>query len=442
MWLLPIFSPLSRFALRVFYRLGVTGERVTDKGPVLLVANHPNSLLDPAAVVAVAGRPVRFLAKAPLFDHGQVGWLVRGAGAIPVYRKQDDPAAMGGNDDTFRAAHEALAAGDAVGIFPEGISHTSPSLAPLKTGAARIALGAAARIGGAFPVVPVGLVFREKESFRSEGMLVVGEPVAWDDLAARGEGDRAAVGELTDRIAEAIRRVTINLDRWEDAPLLEATEAVFSAETATDPSPAARVRRMREAAASLARLRHDERGPWTALAQEVAEHARSLEVLGMTPEQLKEGNRADLAARWVARQLAFFALGVPIAAAGVILFFIPYRATGHTAGLTKPSHDMLATTKLLVGSVIHLVWIAALAALAGWRFGIVAGLAALLVLPAIGLVTLHVRDRWQRATGEARRFILRARRRQTLEELRARQRELARRLNALWEETREPLAFP
>jgi len=441
-WLLPIFSPLSRFALRVFYRLDVTGERVPSTGPVLLVANHPNSLLDAAAVGAAAGRPVRFLAKAPLFDHGQVGWLVRGAGAIPVYRRQDDPAAMSGNDDTFRAAHEALAAGDAVGIFPEGISHTSPSLAPLKTGAARIALGAAARIGGAFPVVPVGLVFREKESFRSEGMLVVGEPVAWDDLAARGEGDRAAVGELTDRIGEAIRRVTINLDRWEDAPLLEAAESIFSAETPTDPSPAARVRRMREAAASLARLRHDERGPWTALAHEVAEHARSLEVLGVTPEQLKAGNRADLAARWIVRQLAFFALGVPIAAAGTILFFIPYQATRPAAELTKPTSDMQATTKLLVGSVIHLLWIAALAALAGWRIGILAGLAALLVLPAVGLVTLHVRDRWQRATGEARRFILRARRRQTLDELRARQRELAKQLNALWEETRQPLAFP
>jgi hypothetical protein len=57
-------------------------------------------------------------------------------------------------------------------------------------------------------------------------------------------------------------------------------------------------------------------------------------------------------------------------------------------------------------------------------------------------VTLHVRDRWQRATGEARRFILRARRRQTLDELRSRQRDLAKQLNALWEETREPLAFP
>ncbi len=436
MWLLPIFSPLSRFALRVFYRLGVTGGRVPRQGPVLLVANHPNSLLDPAAVVAVAGRPVRFMAKAPLFSHPPVGWLVRGAGAIPVHRKQDGPAASGANDDSFRAVQDALAEGAAVGIFPEGISHTSPALAPLKTGAARIALGAAARTGGAFPVVPVGLVFRDKESFRSEGMAVVGEPVAWDDLAARGEGDRGAVQELTARIGEALRQVTINLDRWEDAPLLETAEAIHAAENGADPDPAARLRRMREAGTALARLRQDERGPWRPLAREVAGHARALRILGMTPEQLKGGNRAALAAEWMARQLAFFALGVPVAALGSLLYFIPYRLTRPAAGLARATPDMRATVKLLTGSLLLVLWTAGLAALAGWRYGPAAGLAALVLLPAIGVVTLHVHDRWRHATGDARRFILRARRGATLNELRARQRDLAARLQVIYADTR------
>ena len=262
-------------------------------------------------------------------------------------------------------------------------------------------------------------------------MAVVGEPVAWDDLAARGEGDRGAVQELTARIAEALERVTINLERWEDAPLLETAEAIYSVEIGADPVPAARVRRMREAAAALARLRQDERGPWRSLAREVAGHARALRVLGMTPEQLKGGNRTALAAGWLARQAAFFALGVPVAALGTVIFFIPYRLTRPAAGLTHATPDMRATTKLLIGSVLHLLWIAALAALVGWRFGPLAGLAALLALPAMGIVTLHVRDRWRRATGEARRFILRARRRATIEELRTRQRELAARLHAI-----------
>ena len=42
------------------------GGRVPEKGPVLVVANHPNSVLDPIVVGIAAGRPVKFLAKAPL----------------------------------------------------------------------------------------------------------------------------------------------------------------------------------------------------------------------------------------------------------------------------------------------------------------------------------------------------------------------------------------
>ncbi|MDQ3556229.1 MAG: 1-acyl-sn-glycerol-3-phosphate acyltransferase, partial [Gemmatimonadota bacterium] len=144
MWLLPVFGHLASLAARTFYHLRISGEPPPSAGPVLLVANHPNSLLDPALVAAAARRPVRFLAKAPLFSDPRVGWLVRGSGAVPVYRRADDPSAMGRNDDTFRAVWEALALGDAVGIFPEGTSHSAPGLVTLKTGAARIALGAAA----------------------------------------------------------------------------------------------------------------------------------------------------------------------------------------------------------------------------------------------------------------------------------------------------------
>jgi 1-acyl-sn-glycerol-3-phosphate acyltransferase len=77
---------------RLFYRLELAG-RAPAAGPVLFVANHPNSLLDPALVSLAAGREVRFLAKHTLFDDRKVGWLVRAAGSVPVYRQQDGPGA-------------------------------------------------------------------------------------------------------------------------------------------------------------------------------------------------------------------------------------------------------------------------------------------------------------------------------------------------------------
>jgi 1-acyl-sn-glycerol-3-phosphate acyltransferase len=201
---MPVHHQVARFGAfvaRTYYRLQVEGARPPAAGPLLVVANHPNSLLDPALVTLAVGRPARFLAKAPLFTDRNVGWLVRASGAIPVHRRQDGDGAAGANDDTFRAAEAALAAGDAIALFPEGISHDSPGLAPLKTGAARLALQTAARLGGAFPLVPVGITLDDRAIFRSAGLLVVGAPVAWDDLA-RAEiaaGSRRARARLRTR---------------------------------------------------------------------------------------------------------------------------------------------------------------------------------------------------------------------------------------------------
>lgn len=436
MWLLPIFSAFSRNALKLFYRLTLSGERVPERGPVLLVANHPNSLLDPGMVVAVARRPVRFLAKAPLFDMAVIGWLTKGAGAIPVYRPQDEAGPTAQNEDTFRAVWAALAEGAAVGIFPEGTSHSEPSLVPLKTGAARIALGAALRAGGAFPIVPVGLSFRAKETFRSDAVAVVGDSVVWDDLAGTGPQERDAVRELTRRIDEALHEVTVNLERWDDAPLVEAAEAVYAAELPVDAGPDARVARLGEAAEGLARVRAEERAEWRRVARDVAAHARILRVLGLTPAELKASPRADAAVGWTARQLAFFGLGAPVAALGIAVYWIPYRLTGVLERRLVEDRDVRATFKLLAGGVFHLLWTVAIAVVAGWRFGWIAALCALIVLPLAGVVAVHVTERWARAMAEARRFFLRARRRAELDELRARQADLARRLHALWEEVR------
>ena len=436
MWLLPFFPHVSRLAVGTFYRLAMSGGRVPKEGPVLLVANHPNSLMDPALVAAVAGRPVRFLAKAPLFTDPLVGWLVRGAGSIPVYRRADDEAEVAKNEDTFRAAYAALAEGAAVAIFPEGLSHSLPSLAPLKTGAARIALGGAALLGRPIPIVPVGLTFRRKETFRSEALAVVGEPVDWTGLEGRGVDDHAAVREMTARIDAALHAVTVNLDRWEDAPLVEMAEAVYAAEFPTNPSPAARVARTRETTAALARLRREQPDEFEELARAVHAHVRTLRVLRMTPVEVKASASAAEAAKWTFRQLTVLRTLLPVAAVGMALFYVPYRLTGVLVDRTRPAQDIRATYKALTGIALHVVWTVLLSAIAWWRWGWKIGLAALVVLPLVAFLTVIVVDMWRRARGEARRFFVRARRGEALLELRERQRALAQRLAQTLERVR------
>ena len=434
MWLLPALSNVSAFATRSYYRLTVTGGEVPRTGPVLLVANHPNSLIDPAMVATAARRPVRFLAKSSLFSHPAVGWLVRGAGAIPVYRQQDNPAEMRRNLEMFRAVHAALAEGAAIAIFPEGISHSQPSVTPLKTGAARIALGASALVGSAFPIVPIGLVVRDKGTFRSAALAIVGTQVEWDDIARTGGASGEAVRELTARIDLALRAVTINLDEWEDAPLVECAEAIHAAEMGVPRDDLTRHERVRDTARILGMLRESGDPRWEPLADAVRRHDRELRRLGLRPIDLQEAPRVRAALGWTLRTLPLIAaLASGIAAVGVVVFWIPYRLTDVIARIGNPSDDTVSTYKVLGGAVVFLTWIVLLAVGAGVIAGAGWGIAALALLPALAFATLAIAERWSDAWIDIRRFFMLRRKDDLVRDLRATQRALAERL----EEVRE-----
>lgn len=430
MWLLPIFSGLARAASRIYYRVRFTGPAIP-AGPVLLVANHPNSLIDPTLVVAAGSRPVRFLAKAPLFAAWQISWLIKGAGAIPVYRRSDDPSQMARNEDAFRAVYDVLAQGHVVGIFPEGISHSEPGMAPLKTGAARIALGAA-RLGQVISIVPVGLSFRAKELFRSDAYVVRGFPLAWGDLAHRGPDDADAVRELTSRIETALRGVTLNLASWEDQPIVECALRVWEAERDTPSRETERLSRLEFTTRTLAKVRETGNATGEALISDVRRHDRRLRWLGLRPADLKADVGTDQAITWAARRLYLvLPLGVILAVAGAILFWVPYQVTGFVIRQLRLQQDVQATWKLLVGAALYGLWLLLLLWFIGAAFGWIAALASLVLIPGVAIAGLYVRENWRSTWDDVRRFFLLRTRAPLIEKLRDEQRSLAARLEAM-----------
>ncbi|AHG92458.1 phospholipid/glycerol acyltransferase (plasmid) [Gemmatirosa kalamazoonensis] len=443
-------SRLATLVARLFYRLELAGERPPARGPLLAVANHPNSLLDPALVTLAVGRPVRFLAKAPLFTDASVGWLVRASGAIPVYRRQDGAVPSGANDDSLRAAESALVAGDAIALFPEGISHASPGLAPLKTGAARLALGVAARLGGAFPIVPVGITLDDRATFRSRGLVALGDAVSWDDLATAAARDGAdpveatRVRELTARIERAIAAVTVSYESWEDARLIALADEVQLASTAPSDTPhvagGERLERRRLGATVLARLRADGddaphgelRAEVAALGGELRRHARLLHALRLRPRDLALRTDAATALHWAGRR-AYLLLLAALAAVGSVLGWIPYRLTAPIAARFPGASevDVRATAKALIGGAVFLAWIVLLAVVAWWRIGWWAALATLVLVPPLLVVALMTNEATGAAWRDARRFLTLRRRADRVAELRARQAALAHRIEAV-----------
>jgi 1-acyl-sn-glycerol-3-phosphate acyltransferase len=434
---------VARAAAFVYYRITYGGEPVPAAGPVLLVANHPNSLMDPTLVLAAARRPVRFLAKAPLFRDVKTAWLVRLAGAIPLYRRSDDPAQMDRNQDAFRAVYAALAEGAAVGIFPEGLSHSDPSLAPLKTGAARMALGAHEIAGRTFPIIPLGLVFDRKDVFRSGALVLAGAPVPWDDLAPRGLDDADAVHALTERVAEALRRVTVNLEAWNDRPLVECAVRIWEAEQRVPPDRAARIGRLEITTRLLAEVRRGGDAADLALADDVDAFRRRLERLRLRPADLGADVGITRGLVWaVGRIQLVFPLAIGLALVGFLVFYPPYRLTGMIVDRAHLEEDQRSSWKLLVGMGVYAVWVVmaagamgAIGAMGttGTNVGRAVGVAAavLLGMPAVGMLGLLVRERWRGAWRDARRFFRLRSRHDLVAQLRDERRALGARLDAL-----------
>ena len=174
-----------------------------------------------ALVCRRMGRSVRLLATAGVFRLPVIGAIARRLGFIPVERGSSAAA------DALEPAAQALAAGEAVGIFPEGRTTRDPNHWPerARTGAVRLALRSGA------PIVPVAMVgthrvLGRRSSVASILMNVVvrprvltevGDPIDVRAMAGDVAIDDVDVRELTDRVWAQIVALVAAL-REEAAP--------------------------------------------------------------------------------------------------------------------------------------------------------------------------------------------------------------------------------
>ena len=408
-----LLRPLLRVMLRIFFRrIEVSGaERVPRAGPVIFVLNHPNGLIDPAFLLCLAPRRVSFLAKAPLFRMPIIGAIARAFEAIPVHRRQDAGADLRKNAETFEAARAVLVRGGTIAVFPEGASHSDPKLRPLKTGTARIALGAAAALPPnlILDIVPVGLYYRAKQTFRSVALLHFGTPFSVEriDLPPGAEPPPEPVRALTARLEGALRAVTLEAEEVNAHGLIARAQHIFSAADDAPQRPPSlaeefEVRRRFLVGYDVARRHWPERA--ARLQARLERYEASLSAAGLDATHLAPRSYVWWrVATYGVRSLLFLTFGLPAALLGGVVNYPAYRITGWVAtGITKDKDDALATVKLLSAMLLYpLTWSAVLVAVWFWK-GVWAAAVVAPILPLTGYVALHFAERFDRVVGATR----------------------------------------
>jgi 1-acyl-sn-glycerol-3-phosphate acyltransferase len=357
-----VMKPLVRLGLRVFFRrLEVRHrERLRLPGPLMLCSNHPNTLMDPLVTAVQRHEPIAFLAKSTFFKNPVLGAIMRSANCIPIYRRQDaegspDAASArqlaASNEASFGRCYDYLERGGTVMIFPEGTSVSERRLRPLKTGAARIALGTEARhdfkLG--LKLVCVGTNYFDPTRFRSDVLLNVAPPIVVADYAARYRQDpEAAADELTEEIRRRLTRRLVISRAAEDDALAQQVERTFGDHLNPDDDPTTlydNFELSRTLLDAVAWFEQHDAGRLAALRGALTTYLAELQHHKVDDEALDQTRRPSTG---LPDYLSLI-LGFPVWLYGLLTNYIPYKIPSQVARRATKETEFIAAIMLGVG---------------------------------------------------------------------------------------------
>ncbi|EPQ57013.1 hypothetical protein GLOTRDRAFT_120391 [Gloeophyllum trabeum ATCC 11539] len=221
---------LFKFVLKIFYGTIVVenAEHVPKTGePCIVCANHSNSLTD--ALLLVTAIPqrrrnmLRLTAKSTQFGKKTfTSWLIESAGTVPIKRRKDFGDQEVDNSMVMGNLMEALEKGDAVCLFPEGASRYHPSIAPLKTGVARLVSEVLSRNrdNPAFEIsiLNCSITYMHRQHWRSDVLVTFHPPMRFTPKAhpeLLAPVDYTHIRLLTARMHQQISAGTLDSPSWD-----------------------------------------------------------------------------------------------------------------------------------------------------------------------------------------------------------------------------------
>jgi len=404
-----ILKIITDISLKVFFRkIEVHGEKLIPEGaPLIIAANHPSTMMDAIVIGSAINKRLHYIARGNLFTTTFRRWLLKNLFVIPIYRKGESSEARERNKDVFRKCFDVLAGKGSILIFPEGVSQSDRRIQKIKTGTARIALGAeeANNFKLGVVVVPVGLNYSDPGEFRSDLYISFAKSIEVSEfLEMYVDSGETAVRALTDRIKESLEQHTIDIENEALDKLVSDIETIYKDRLtdAVDLSPEQKggdFRLTKAITDSVHYFNRNEPGRVEALRQKMEDYMQLLLRLNLKDELFRKGSFQQIVSLRSLLKVVYSLLGLPIYIYGLVNNYLPYKLPGFIARKVSDRLEYQASIKLVMGiitfSTFYPAQIWAVATISSVDWVIAYGL----MLPASGFFVLYYWNRLKQLRG-------------------------------------------
>src|SRR5690554_3094586 len=379
------------------------------KKPMIIIANHPNTLMDAWVIGMICNQPIYYMAKATLFDSKFKLKLLRSLKMIPINRRGEGVTDGVDNQDSLSECYKVLSEGKTLVIFPEGTSYKEKVLRELKTGTPRIALETEKLNGGKLnlQVVAVGINYTQPEKFRSNILIDIDEPRGvLDHYELYLTNKKKAVKNLTDQFRERLEKVLVITETKDEEELLDDIYKVLNTKYihSDDKGVQRQVNELKDIKNKLDELKLIQ--PWRI--DEIKKSIKSmewkLEKMRIKADFLDRKFRSRLFLRQTLTSLIFILVALPLAVFGLIHNYLQYLFTDWFVPKLSKDIEYYAPLAILVGIVLYPLSYTGFMLGAHYMIGLgwLSMLAYLVLMPLTGVFTYwffkylkHISYKWR-----------------------------------------------
>jgi len=389
---------LLRIGTKLYYKeVKVNNvEGLKHDGPMIIIANHPNTLLDAWIIGQVSKEKIFFMTKGTFFNTGLKKWFLRGLGLIPINRATESKTKGVSNVDSFETCYRVLEEGKILVVFPEGNSFIERQLRQLKSGTARIALEIQKRGKTAKPIkiVPIGLIYSEADKFRSSVLVNVGKSI--DPLPFLEEYKKNSISGargLTGEFRKGLEALLVNSISSDHELLVDDIVQILSSRYVKKEKKGIELvaDSIKNTHSKINEVLMNTPQKMEEIAQLVSVIKQQLNSLDIKADFLDRSYRPGMFGRQLLQSTLLLFFGFPFFIYGSIHNFLPYKITDLMMPKLVKDPEYYAPVAILIGLVLYpitytsiLLLVNAYYPLGGWTM-----LLYLLSMPISGLLAFN-----------------------------------------------------